>query len=85
MYKILPETESRSLEEIEIHFSDNQRKLTDRKILKTTKNKEQKSNESAAEKGVCVISDMVEMNKNSPSVVGAARNGCDNKAFSMDR
>lgn len=34
MYQILPETEDRSLEDIELHFSDNSKKLTDRKIAK---------------------------------------------------
>lgn len=32
MYKILPETENRTLEEIELHFADNSKKLTDRNI-----------------------------------------------------
>lgn len=32
----LPETERRTLEDIEIHFSDNHRKITDRKIKKNT-------------------------------------------------
>lgn len=34
---ILPETENRTLEDIEIHFSDNKLKLTDRKIPKLNK------------------------------------------------
>lgn len=34
MYFILPETENRTLEEIELHFSDNSKKLTDRIIAK---------------------------------------------------
>lgn len=34
MYLILPETENHTLEDIELHFSDNKRKLTDRKIQK---------------------------------------------------
>lgn len=34
MYFILPETEGRTLEDIELHFSDNSKKLTDRKIAK---------------------------------------------------
>lgn len=38
MYFLLPETENRTLEDIEIHFSDNQRKMTDRKIQKSSKN-----------------------------------------------
>lgn len=35
MYKILPETENRTLEDIEMHFSDNSKKLTNLKIAKT--------------------------------------------------
>lgn len=34
MYLLLPETEERTLEDIEMHFSDNKRKLTDRKIAR---------------------------------------------------
>lgn len=34
MYKILPETENRTLEDIEMHFSDNSKRITDRKIPK---------------------------------------------------
>lgn len=35
MYLILPETEGRTLEDIELHFSDDSKKLTDRKIAKS--------------------------------------------------
>lgn len=34
MYKILPETEGRTLEDIELHFSDKTKKLADHKISK---------------------------------------------------
>lgn len=34
MYTILPDTENKTLEEIELHFSDNSKKITDRKIQK---------------------------------------------------
>lgn len=34
MYNILPETENRTLEEIEIHFADDSKTLTDRKVAK---------------------------------------------------
>lgn len=33
----MPETENRTLEDIELYFSDKNRKLTDRKIPKTSK------------------------------------------------
>ncbi|XP_031629200.1 facilitated trehalose transporter Tret1-like [Contarinia nasturtii] len=35
-YNILPETENRSLEDIELHFSDSSKGITDRKIIKQT-------------------------------------------------
>lgn len=35
MYFILPETENRSLEDIELHFSDSSKTLCDRKIART--------------------------------------------------
>lgn len=34
IFKFLPETERRTLEEIELHFSDNSKKLSDIKIRK---------------------------------------------------
>lgn len=37
MYFILPETEGRSLDDIELHFSDNSKKITDWKIAKSNK------------------------------------------------
>lgn len=40
MYFILPETEGCTLEDIEIHFSDNSRKLTDRYIVRHSENKQ---------------------------------------------
>lgn len=48
MYKILPETEGRTLEDIEMHFSDKTKKLTDHKISKpkeTEPNSESSFNE----------------------------------------
>lgn len=47
MYKILPETENRSLEAIEIHFADKSKKLTDHKIPKKSKQKLQREIESS--------------------------------------
>lgn len=34
IYLIMPETENRTLEDIEMHFSDNSKKITDRKIAR---------------------------------------------------
>lgn len=39
MYLILPETEGCTLEDIEIHFSDDNRKLTDRYIARRSESK----------------------------------------------
>lgn len=57
MYYLLPETENCTLEDIEIHFSNNQRKLTDRKIQKAAKPSVEKngiSSEAAKETDVKV-------------------------------
>ena len=45
MYLILPETENISLEDIERHFSDNSKKITDRKIRKTNEKPPSKDGE----------------------------------------
>lgn len=37
MSLILPETENRTLEDIELHFADNSKSITDRKILMCTR------------------------------------------------
>ena len=39
MYFILPETEGRTLEDIELHFSDDSTKITDWKIVRVVKNR----------------------------------------------
>lgn len=39
IYLYLPETERRTLEDIELHFSDNNKKLSDTKISKRTNGK----------------------------------------------
>lgn len=44
MCQILPETENRTLEDIEMHFSDNSKKLTDRKISKIQLNDDEIGN-----------------------------------------
>lgn len=56
IYFFIPETERRSLEDIEIHFSDNNRKLTDRKIRKNCSfddflNAQVKNTKNQGEKG----------------------------------
>lgn len=50
MYKIMPETENKTLEDIELHFSDDTKKITDRKIAKnnSTKKEERKMSDDIA-------------------------------------
>lgn len=47
-YKIMPETENRSLEDIEMHFSDNSKRITDRHIayVQSTLNNSQEPSSS---------------------------------------
>ena len=48
IYNILPETEGRTLEDIEIHFADNNRKLTDHYIVPNSAGKTEEKDTSAA-------------------------------------
>lgn len=73
-YNILPETENRSLEDIELHFSDNSRKITDRKIIiakRAAKNKQ--VDNGNPEKTFAV------------SIPKANENGLDNKGFELEK
>lgn len=46
MYFILPDTDGRTLEEIEDHFCDNTKKITDRKIAKAADVQRQNEDET---------------------------------------
>lgn len=79
MYSILPETENRSLEDIEMHFSDDTKTLFDRKIARVT-----------SETNTDDVNG--EVQKNNQSVIGHesdeleinTQNGCDNPGFVND-
>lgn len=79
MYYVLPETENRTLEDIELHFSDNSKKFTDRNIpkmkskQKTVRNGRDSSELPTRPASVARESDEV-IKENRP-------NGCDNRGF----
>lgn len=79
MYLILPETENRSLEEIELHFSDDTKTLCDRKIARaTSQSNTDEVNGEFPKTNQTVIgheSDELEIN---------AQNGCGNHGFVND-
>lgn len=50
-YIVLPETEGRTLEEIELHFSDNSKSITDRKIAKSKSKTQSNGNHKPTENG----------------------------------
>lgn len=78
MYKILPETENRTLEDIEMHFSDNSKKITDRKIAKIDLSQFAlaKNNNELPSRQVS-LTGIDEIKKK-------AGNGCDNQSFVAD-
>lgn len=100
MYQILPETEGRSLEDIELHFSNNSLKLTDRNIPKTSSKQNSKNMPKDCETNgdperiaknsittATIVSDMVEMNENNTTYRNqnnVTKDGCDNKGFTTD-
>ncbi|XP_055303166.1 facilitated trehalose transporter Tret1-like [Sitodiplosis mosellana] len=79
MYKILPETENRTLEDIEMHFSDNSKKLTDRKIPKLDLSQigSAKNNSNMPTRPVS-IKGIDEQNNKKSGI------GCDNRSFVAD-
>lgn len=68
IFLYIPETERRTLEDIEVHFSDNNRKMTDRKIQKNTSFDDILNAQSGTKN----------INNGKPPIQA---NGCDNKAY----
>lgn len=88
MYFLLPETENRTLEDIELHFSDNNRKLTDIRIRKV-------GDLNKTLRPMPRVDEIIEIKPMTPSVVldivsspnrgiDIQLNGCTNKAFTGD-
>ncbi|XP_055387594.1 facilitated trehalose transporter Tret1-like isoform X2 [Condylostylus longicornis] len=83
VYFILPETENRTLEDIEYHFSDNDRKLTDIKIAKNAIKETNGNRNNNLEK--TVIKNGTKIDENAQQQENNKNNdGCDNKAFSNE-
>lgn len=82
MYWFLPETENRTLEEIEAFFSDSKRRFVNRKILKSPdKKKEAMTNSNAAVLEIDIAGGDCGVPVVSPAA--ASRNGCDNKGYDV--
>lgn len=100
MYFLMPETENCTLEDIELHFSDNNRKLTDITIRKAADKVNQiKMAQIQNGKMPAVIypspNEVIEINAKTPSVVldmvmpsdgkiDSRKDGVENKAFTGD-
>lgn len=78
-YNVLPETEGRSLEDIELHFADNSKNICDRKIARKSK-KSTNSNEKA--KNVKKVSSNVDLTYGTMDIANEIH--CDNEAFECD-
>lgn len=90
----MPETENRTLEDIEVHFSDNKRKITDRKIQKNVSVKsfdvpadlvakienERKEKEKDFQT-INLNEQNYEKKSNNQSIINGYGNGHTNKAF----
>lgn len=83
MYAILPETEDRTLEDIELHFSDNNRKLTDRKIgIYDPNAKDGHVKGDNSKNPIPTITTIIETEWQQK--LDAAKSGCDNGGFIME-
>lgn len=74
-YNVLPETEGRSLEDIELHFADNSKGICDRKIAKKSK---KSANSNGNDKNVKEITASGDVR------YGTMNAANDNKAFEHD-
>lgn len=74
-YNVLPETEGRSLEDIELHFADNSKTICDRKIVKRSK---KSANSNGTDKITKEIPSSIDMR------YGTMDAANDNKAFECD-
>lgn len=77
-YKILPETENRSLEDIEDHFSDNSKSITDRKII-ISRHAAKKSKKQEESQKIHTVSMNIDT-KHSDN-----KTGIDNKAYDAEK
>lgn len=81
MFNILPETENRSLEDIEIHFSDKTKKITNYKIEKLDLYLRESNDTKPNSNGMPTIQQKDESIK---STTNAKQTGCDNRGFVKD-
>lgn len=79
-YNILPETENRTLEDIELHFSDNSRPITNREITMAKHAVKTKQSEADNLEKTFTVSIV---NGNGKSVENST--GFDNKAFESEK
>lgn len=82
MYNIMPETENRTLEDIEFHFSDNSKKLTDRKIARVSS--EQLKQAGRDNDDFEATKNGTELERDSNELKNKTRNGCDNRGYVND-
>ncbi|XP_055326069.1 facilitated trehalose transporter Tret1-like [Sitodiplosis mosellana] len=81
IYNIMPETENRTLEDIEFHFSDNSKKLTDRKIARvSTEQLEETKGDGDGE----IVKSSFELENGNDSLKNNTRIGCDSRGFVID-
>lgn len=78
----MPETENRTLEDIEFHFSDNSKKLTDRKIAKVFADESKPVNNG---NNVCETAKSgIEHENGTNEPKNNTQNDCDNRGFVKD-
>lgn len=72
----MPETENRTLEDIEYHFSDNSKKITDCKIARTFTKQSTQGNSRDVECENCM-----ELESGHDELKNSTQIGCDNRSF----
>lgn len=83
MFNILPETENRSLEDIEIHFSDKTKKITNYKIEKLDLYHRESNDTKPNSNGM--PTNQHQKDESTKSATNAKQTGCDNRGFVNDK
>lgn len=80
----MPETENRTLEDIELHFSDNSKTITDRNIAEAFSDRHIDRSTDKIDSGTVKCEPVTVLENGSNGFENKTQNGCDNRSYVND-